>query len=220
VGLFSSEGGSREFFDSYSRAFDRIYSQQKSAVADWIDRHWRSSMNERLRLTLDFLRDEVKGKRVLDIGCGPGRYAVELARAGAGEVVGVDEAANMIALARDLAREQRAEANCRFVQVSFEDFSDSVPYDYAIGLGLFDYVMEPTPFLRKVREMTRSALVASFPVRWHWLTPQRKLRYRLRHCPLRFYTEGEIRSSLAQAGFGAVDLRKIERDYFAIAHVR
>lgn len=43
------------------------------------------------------------GARVLDVGCGPGRHALALARLGL-EVVGVDRSIDFIALARDAAR--------------------------------------------------------------------------------------------------------------------
>jgi 2-polyprenyl-3-methyl-5-hydroxy-6-metoxy-1,4-benzoquinol methylase len=44
------------------------------------------------RLRRDFLRRHVQaGERVLDLGCGEGRFAAELMQAGA-EVVGVDVA--------------------------------------------------------------------------------------------------------------------------------
>src|SRR5437764_2196694 len=48
----------------------------------------------------DFLRDYVKaGDRVLDAGCGPGRFAIELCRLGA-HVVAVDTSAGQLDLAR------------------------------------------------------------------------------------------------------------------------
>jgi len=49
-----------------------------------------------------FLMDELKlsaGERVLDVGCGTGRHAVELAKQGY-RVVGVDVSVNMLALAK------------------------------------------------------------------------------------------------------------------------
>jgi toxoflavin synthase len=47
---------------------------------------------------------DVKGKRVLDVGCGDGHYTRMLRKAGAAEVVGIDISDRMI----ELAREQEA----------------------------------------------------------------------------------------------------------------
>jgi len=42
----------------------------------------------------------VPGQRILDVGCGPGRHAHELARRGL-EVVGIDISESFVALARE-----------------------------------------------------------------------------------------------------------------------
>src|SRR5215470_3808046 len=52
--------------------------------------------------TLEMLGD-VSGRRILDLGCGEGGYARELARRGA-RVIGVDGSERMIEVARDRAR--------------------------------------------------------------------------------------------------------------------
>lgn len=49
------------------------------------------------------LRERVRGRRVLDFGCGAGRQAVALARAGAAFVLGVDSNPRTLASARALA---------------------------------------------------------------------------------------------------------------------
>ena len=63
------------------------------------------------------------GARVLDVGCGFGRHAIELARRGF-EVVGIDPAAAMLDRARELAT--GAGVNVDFLQIPAEDF---VPVD-------------------------------------------------------------------------------------------
>ncbi|MBC8142736.1 MAG: methyltransferase domain-containing protein [Armatimonadetes bacterium] len=50
------------------------------------------------RAVLDALPD-LSGKRVADIGCGTGRYALQLARMGAASVVGIDLSSEMLAVA-------------------------------------------------------------------------------------------------------------------------
>lgn len=56
-----------------------------------------------------------KGQRLLDITCGPGLYAVEMARRGC-QVTGVDFGPASIAYARELAAEQGVDGRCTFMQ--------------------------------------------------------------------------------------------------------
>src|ERR1043166_10126678 len=56
---------------------------------------------------LEMLGD-VRGRRILDLGCGEGGYARELARHGA-QVVGVDGSERMIDIARRRAKEEELE---------------------------------------------------------------------------------------------------------------
>ncbi len=56
-----------------------------------------------------------KGQRLLDMTCGPGLYAVELARRGC-YVTGVDFGPAAIAYARELATEQGVDGRCTFRQ--------------------------------------------------------------------------------------------------------
>ena len=55
------------------------------------------------------------GGHILDITCGPGLYAVELARRGA-QVTGIDFSPASIRYARALAAEQGVDDRCRFIQ--------------------------------------------------------------------------------------------------------
>lgn len=67
---------------------------------------------------LDWLWQKLKlqpGQRVLDVTCGPGLYAVELARRGC-LVTGVDFSPAAIAYAQELAQAQGVNGRCTFVQ--------------------------------------------------------------------------------------------------------
>ncbi len=78
---------------------------------------WRSSdigaITEHLerRLILDLLGD-VRGRRVLDVGCGDGELAVELAKRGA-HVAGIDAAPSMIDAAQQRAASAEADVDFR-----------------------------------------------------------------------------------------------------------
>lgn len=77
-------------------------SRQRPEILRQVDWLW-----QRLGLTA--------GARVLDLTCGPGLYAVELARRGA-EVLGIDFGPASIAHARELAARQGVADRCTFLQ--------------------------------------------------------------------------------------------------------
>ena len=83
---------------------------------------------------IDFLwgqLDLAPGKRVLDVGCGPGRHALELARRGVA-VVGVDASDDFVELARDAA--ERGGLDARFEVLDVRDLSYDREFDAALCL--------------------------------------------------------------------------------------
>jgi SAM-dependent methyltransferase len=85
------------------------------------------------------LLPEVRGKRVLDAGCGPGVYAEWLADRGA-EVVALDANLRMIELAR-----ARLGDKARVVHANLEhplDFLTSASFDIVISPLVMDYVRD------------------------------------------------------------------------------
>ena len=89
---------------------------------------------ERTVKEMDFVLSQVNlspGARVLDMGCGPGRHSIELARRGY-DVVGIDPSAAMIKAAQVRATE--ASVAPAFRQVSGESFVASDDFDLAICL--------------------------------------------------------------------------------------
>lgn len=71
-------------------------------------------------------RIELKAGTVLDLGCGPGRHALPLARAGL-EVTAIDTSGQLLDELRRRAREERLEIDIR--QADMRDFSDVGPFD-------------------------------------------------------------------------------------------
>lgn len=83
---------------------------------------------------VDFLIDELSlkpGDRILDVGCGPGRHALELAKRGY-SVTGVDISSRFVDLANEQASQQGLDAT--FVRVDARTLSFSEEFDAVISL--------------------------------------------------------------------------------------
>ena len=78
------------FFDSFAGSFDTLYDSKRNRLMQWVDRRFRSDMFLRFALSFEAVGD-LRGRSVLDIGCGRGLLAVAAARrAASGAAIGVD----------------------------------------------------------------------------------------------------------------------------------
>ncbi len=213
----SLEGRIASHFDRKAPSFDAIYSGEKTAVGRWWDARTRQNLHDRFRFTLDALAPVV-GKRVLDVGCGSGRYGVRLAQDGATEVVGVDLAGEMLVIAERLAREAGVEERCTFLQEDVLDLAPAAPFDAAIALGFFDYVREPEPVMAHLRRLTAGPVVASFPARWAWRVPARWAYLTARGCPVRFFGEEGVRALCGRSGWRPSTLVRRGPIYLLVAY--
>jgi 2-polyprenyl-6-hydroxyphenyl methylase/3-demethylubiquinone-9 3-methyltransferase len=166
-----------------------------------------------LGLRRAFLLEHVQaGERVLDVGCGEGHLAAELARAGA-EVVGIEVAAEPLRRARlrhpelDL-REVAAEGAWPLVDASF---------DVVWAGEVIEHVADTAGWLSEVRRVLRSGggLLLSTPdhgrlrMLWWALAPRAfDAHFDPRADHLRFYTSRTLTELLEQFGFHDVDVRR------------
>jgi SAM-dependent methyltransferase len=114
------------------------------------------------------------GERVLDVGCGPGRHALALARRGL-DVVGVDLSEDFIALAREAAEEEGLPAVFEVVDVrdlAYEGGFDAIVCLCQGGFGLLGGRDEPAVFeriataLRPGGRLALTAFSAAFAARF------------------------------------------------------
>lgn len=192
---------SGRFFDGFADAFDTFYDRKRSPVMQWVDRRFRSDMFLRFALAFDFLGD-LEGQRVVDIGCGSGPYIAEALRRGALHVTGVDPAPRMLYLADQRVSRLGMRNRVTLIEGYFPQTAPAGPFDAALVMGLMDYVEDPLALLRGLRAIVTMRAAVSFPST-HWFrSPFRAARYRLRRCPVRFYTRAGIEELVR-----AVDVR-------------
>lgn len=173
--------------------------EQEARLSRLFNRWVRRPFYRRFELTMAACGD-VRGKRILDVGCGSGRYAVALAERGA-EVLGIDFASNMLALARELAVRCGVSARCHFVLADFLEYDFCETFNISLAIGLFDYVPDPLIFLEKLCLFTKEQVVFTFPRPGGWRAAQRRPRYWLKGCPIYFWSQESMAAYLAAAGY-------------------
>jgi ubiquinone biosynthesis O-methyltransferase len=166
---------------------------------------WRASeigrITERLeRSAMLGLIGDVSGKQILDIGCGDGDFAIELARRGA-RVTGVDVSSEMIAAAS-------AKADAAGLQVSFE-IADarqlpfpSEAFDVIVAMTVLCFVPDASPVFHEVARVLRPGgrLVIGELGKWSTWAAARRLRA---WCGSPLWRQGRFRT--------AAELRRLAR---------
>lgn len=202
----------KTFFDRYAYDFDAIYGAPAHIFSRVINPLFRKSMMLRYEKTMGAAYPII-GKSVLDVGCGPGHYAVALAQAGAQSVVGIDFAPEMIHIARKRSEDAGMAAKCTFLETDIMEYMPSDKFSYSILMGFMDYIAQPEAVIARVIQMTNEKIMFSFPVAGGVLAFQRKIRYRKR-CPLFLYTLNDLRILFSRFQSYPCRIEKISRDYF------
>jgi len=159
------------FFDNYApRYMDEVFVKATLAEVDFLIQN--------LHLA--------PGMRVLDVGCGTGRHAVEFARRGY-RVTGVDISGGMLAEARKLST--GAGVNVEWVRSPAQDFVASSPFDaaYSVCEGALSLLGLEDTFDRDIQVFARiyAALKPGAPALFTVLNGMRVIRS---------YSDTDIRS--------------------------
>src|SRR6187200_893648 len=149
----------RTHFDADAKRFDAIYEDEKGPFARFVDEVWRGVVKRRFELTLERLAP-LDGKRVLDVGCGSGRYGIAFALRGASHVTGLDVAPAMLELAREHAERANVVGVCEFRVAQFpeSESGSAETFECCTAMGYFDYVASPVEHLGRMRELTSGTI--------------------------------------------------------------
>jgi len=205
------------FFDSYAHDFDAIYGRENTLVNRIVSKIFRRSMRLRFQRTIEGCHP-VEGKSALDIGCGPGHYAVALARRGVAEVVGIDFAPAMIELAKARADQADVGHICRFITDDFMTCDFGRTFEFTILMGFMDYVSDPREVIKRALSLATTRAFFSFPAAEGILAWQRRRRYRDR-CDLFMYRRREIPNLFEGLTLKKIKIEKLSRDYFVTVDI-
>ena len=208
----------RAFWNSEADAFQRIYTHRKSKLSNTLDQIFRKDMYERFQFTIANC-EPIPGRTFLDVGCGNGLYDFELVRRGARKVVGLDIAEVMIGLCQKAAADQNFDDRCTFIQTDLLEWDNAgVKFDVSFGIGLFDYISDPLPVLRRMRELSTDKAIMAFPRLWTWRAPVRKARLTIKGCDVYFYSAARINKLMKDAGFSRHTLTRVGKLYCVVAN--
>ena len=174
----SHRGTVRQRFERDAQSFDAIYRLERSPFWRRVNTTLRKAIFERYNITFEQAGD-VRGKKILDLGCGSGIYTVDFARRGARRIVGVDFSNNMLQLAAQEAEQHQVSDRCAFIRADFLELDLEERFDISIAMGVFDYVPDQVAFLRKMVALTTGKVIVSFPGHSLLREPARRLRYKL-----------------------------------------
>jgi ubiquinone biosynthesis O-methyltransferase len=158
---------------------------------------WRASeigaITERLEreLILDMLGD-VSGREVLDVGCGDGELAVELARHGA-VVTGIDTSGAMIAAANTRAKQQDQAIDFAVAAAEQLPFP-AERFNVVTAITILCFVEDANPVFREIARVLRPGgrLVIGELGKWSSWAAGRRIRA---WCGSRLWRRGRFRTT-------------------------
>jgi 2-polyprenyl-3-methyl-5-hydroxy-6-metoxy-1,4-benzoquinol methylase len=208
-----------KYFDREAERFDVIYEKDKPLHQQIGDAIFRRVIHERYSLVVNAIN--VSGRSFLDVGCGPGRYGVELARRGAARCVGVDVAAAMIDIAHKEAEAAGVASRCEWAVSDFMSWQSEERFDAIAAMGYYDYLENPQPHLDKMIARCKGQVFCSFPKRWEMRVPLRIARFKIQRGFVRFYSRGEVvelfrRAAGRDDGLRFLSIVDLGRDYITI----
>jgi len=92
------------------------------------------------------------GERVLDVGCGVGRWSRMLAARGV-QVTGIDLSPTMITQAQKRARQQGLAGRCRFLVQDSAALDAGETFDWILGVTVLQHILDPEALRAAVKRM-------------------------------------------------------------------
>ena len=219
-----SDNKVKTYFKVRAKDFDEIYDwmtgSQNNLFKKILNRIFRRGMVERFNLAL--LECE-PNKNILDIGCGSGRISIALAEKGA-NITGIDYSPVMIDLANKYLKKYEQQTNTK-LNINYQccdfmiDSNSEKKFDTTLAIGVFDYLKDPLPFLKKMKAFSKEKIIISFPAKLTFQMPIRTLWLWTKKCPVYFYTKKRIKAIFKDVNIINYDIVDIAAGFFVKAYV-
>jgi SAM-dependent methyltransferase len=177
-----------------------------------LDRDTDEEMGWRLKC-LGVSPDDYRGKRVLDMGCGTGEYALWYAMNGATHVTGIDLADSSLAIARQRQEKSRLR-NAEFLKADLLDcpFPDD-HFDYSYSVGVLHHTGDPFRGFEHLVRVTKAGGIVI--VSLYNAYSRRVLRTKQTLCKILGGDDIDKRVMWGEKLFGGT-LRKLDKRYHGV----
>lgn len=153
---------SQQFWDGKILRWEgKKYDTAKGGIRHFLDIN--RSLKIRMQITERVLKQIVKDRTVLEIGCGTSRLLPTIIQSGAKKYIGIDVSKVAIEQAQSRAKELGASMIVAFHQADAVSLEGMAP-DICFSLGLLDW-LEPSEILRMIRRIRCQYYLHSFSER-------------------------------------------------------
>jgi ubiquinone/menaquinone biosynthesis C-methylase UbiE len=126
----------------------------EGAVAKWYAGLTKKSLADFIALARRVSQDLPFGSRVLEIAPGPGYFAIELAKRGSYDIVGLDISKTFVELARANAADANVSVNFRQGDAARMPFADSA-FDFLLCRAAFKNFSQPVHALEEIHRVLK-----------------------------------------------------------------
>ncbi len=131
---------SEEHWDPWMAWMNAYFPLSSSDRKDWDSKTWVRNLHElRLRDLLLFTLGDLRGKKVLDVGCGGGIYLGIVSKMGAAHIAGQDLSQKDIALARNRFQREGVPADIKLGDATELQF-ETESFDVVFSADFFEHV--------------------------------------------------------------------------------
>jgi len=131
------------------------------SLIEKIATRFRNPIKKRKEILLDLIKDKIKDKTILELGCGSGKLCFEFLNSGARRVIGMDISDEAIKAAKEKSISLGLEKVSEFFVADLKNDIDLPNADFVVGLGFIDYI--DIHSLKKLFTKIKGEFIFSFP---------------------------------------------------------
>jgi len=184
---------------------DTIYSQKKSLKSSILEKaasRFRGILKKRMSVAESLIAPHLKGKIVMDLGCGSAVLIQKLIKYKPKQIIGIDIAEPAIELAKNKFKDFKAAKAIKFICADVrKDQKILKGAEIVIGVGFIDY-FNSEELLKLLKNLNNKKFLLSFPEK---IISSREILHKiylnLASCPGSYkYSKEEMDSLLKRAG--------------------